>query len=170
MQTTLSTTENGKCPDTLPKVRVMLVMSPERRGPLLESLDSCAIDLVLAADWKEARRIVASRPQVDVLLTNTTMRDEDWIGTYEVIARLPVHLQVVMCCGWGDHRQWLAALELGAYDVLTEPYEPHEIQRTLDRAAARSRMRWLAAPQPSPHTLWLSSEDDDGISEFHCRG
>jgi DNA-binding NtrC family response regulator len=168
MQTTIRTAENKKCNGMRPNVKVMLLMNRERRGPLLEALGSCPIDLLLASDWQEARRIVANRPQVDVLLTDTTMRDEDWLGTYEIIAKLSVHVQVVICCRWGDHRQWIAALELGAYDVLTEPYEPHEIQRTLEGAAARSRTRWLAARQPSPHTLWLSSEERDGISELHC--
>jgi DNA-binding response OmpR family regulator len=132
-------------------------MDRQRRGTLLDVLQACGVDLLVAHDQDEARRILKNRPPVHVLLTETTLRYEDWVETCEILGLLPEHVQIVSCCHRGAHsRQWIAALELGAYDVLVEPYVPEEVQRILEGAAARSYMRSLNARQRATHTLWLS--------------
>jgi PleD family two-component response regulator len=153
-------TENRKRDNTRPRTKVLLVMDRQRRGPLLDALESCNVDLLVAHDQNEARRILKNRPPVHVLLTETTLRYEDWVETCETLGLLTEHVQIVSCCHRGALcRQWIAALELGAYDVLVEPYVPEEIQRVLEGAAARSYMRSLAARQRATHTLWLSEEE-----------
>jgi CheY-like chemotaxis protein len=158
--TTIPPTENRKRKDMRTKARVLLVMERQRRGPLLDVLESCHIDLLVAHDRTEALEMLENQPQVHILITDTTLRYEDWIETCEILARLPAHVQIVVCCHRGEHsRQWIAALELGAYDVLVEPYEFEDVQRILEGAAARSHVRWLASRQRAPHTLWLSGTE-----------
>jgi PleD family two-component response regulator len=152
--------ENRKRDNMRPRTKVLLVMDRQRRGPLLDALESCNVDLLVAHDQEEARRILKNRPLVHILLTETTLRYEDWVKTCEILSLLPEHAQIVSCCHRGAHsRQWIAALELGAYDVLVEPYVPEEIQRVLGGAAARSYMRSLATRRRATHTLWLSEKE-----------
>ncbi len=138
------------------RTKVLLVMDRQRRGPLLDVLQTCSIDLLVAHDRNEARRMLKNGPHVHILITETTLRYEDWVGVCEMLALLPEHVQIISCCPQGaQSRQWIAALELGAYDVLVEPYVQEEVQRVLEGAAARSYMRSLTARQRTMHTLWL---------------
>ena len=69
----------------------------------------------------------------------------------------PAHAQTIICCQRGcPSRQWIAALGLRAYDVLVEPYNSEEVQRVLERTAARIHKRSLRRDQRAHHTLWLS--------------
>ena len=159
-------TENRKPDNTSSRPKVLLVMDRQRRGPLLNVLHSCSINLLVANDQLEARRLLKNRPPVQVLITETTLRLEDWVETCEILNLLPEHAQIVSCCHRSLYsRHWIAALELGAYDVLIEPYEQEEVQRVLEGAAARSDMRSVAARQRAMHTLWLSEASTPAFQE-----
>ena len=149
---------------------MLLIMQRERRRPLLDVLEASGIDLLLAHDLTQARSILENRQDMHVLLTDTALRDEDWIEMYEVVARLPPHVQTIVCCHRTDHRQWVAAAELGAYDVLVEPYELDEVRRTLEAAASCSQVRSLSSGPRSPHTLWISGSEKGRVAdrENHC--
>ena len=143
---------------------MLLVLDQQRRGPLLDVLRACSVELLVALGPLEAQSILKNRPAVQVLITETTLRLEDWIETCKILKLLPEHVQIVTCCRLGaQSRHWIAALELGAYDVLVEPYEQESVQRVLDSAAARSYMSSLAARRRTMHNLWLS---EDGTAAF----
>lgn len=126
-----------------PKITVMLIMSRERRLPLLEAMESGGIDVLPVCDCNEARRMLETQPQVQVVLTDRALPDGDWRGVLEIVSQGRAKLEVVVCSRLGDHKLWIDALEQGAYDVLVEPYQYEEIQRIVEAAAARSYMRSL---------------------------
>ena len=159
-------TETRKRDDSPSRPKVLLVTDRQRRAPLHDLLRECSIDLLVVHDQIEARRILKNRPPVQVLVTETSLRLEDWVGTFEILNLLPEHAQIVSYCQQGaESRQWIAALELGAYDILVEPYEREEVQRVLEGAAARSYARSLAARRRAMHTLWLSEDSNAALEE-----
>ena len=153
-------TENPLRRDTPSRVKALLVMERQRREPLLEVLECCRADLLLAHDIAEAKRILQNRPPVQVLLTALAPPSKDWAETKEILALLPEHVQIVVCCARGDvSKQWIAALDFGAYDALIEPYDRDEVQQVLEGAANRSHMRYLASRHRPLHPLWMPEEE-----------
>jgi two-component system chemotaxis response regulator CheY len=126
-----------------PKITTMLIMARERRLPLLEALESCAIDVLPVCDCNEGRRMLETQPQVQVVLTDAALPDGDWLGVLQIVAQAGANIEVVVCSRLGDHKLWIDVLEQGAYDVLVEPYQHEEILRIVEAAAARSYMRSL---------------------------
>ena len=124
-----------------PKITVMLVMSRERQLSLLETLEVSGIDVLPVCDCNEARRMLETQLQVQVVLTDRTLPDGDWRAVLEIVAQGRANVQVVVCSRLGDHTLLIDVLEQGAYDVLVEPYQREEIRRVLEAAAARSYIR-----------------------------
>ena len=124
-----------------PKITVMLVMSRERQLSLLETLEVSGIDVLPVCDCNEARRMLETQLQVQVVLTDRTLPDGDWRAVLQIVAQGRANVQVVVCSRLGDHTLLIDVLEQGAYDVLVEPYQREEIRRVLEAAAARSCVR-----------------------------
>ena len=98
-----------------PKITVMLIMARERRLSLLETLESCAIDVLPVCDCNEARRMLETQLQVKVVLTDRALPDGDWGAVLEIVAQQGLaNVQVVVCSRLDDHRLWIDALERGA--------------------------------------------------------
>jgi DNA-binding NtrC family response regulator len=123
-----------------PKITVMLVMARERRLSLLETLESCAIDVLPVCDCNEARRMLETQPPVQAVVTDTALPDGDWRRVLEIVVQGCANIEVVVCSRLGDHKLWMDVLEQGGYDVLVEPYQREEIRRIVEAAAARSYM------------------------------
>jgi len=124
-----------------PKIKAMLVMARERRLPLLDMLEFCGIEVLLACDCNEARRMLEAQPPVQVVVTDTALLDGDWRLVLEIVVQGRRKIEVVVCSRLGDHNLWLDVLEQGGYDVIVEPYRHEEVRRTLEVAASRSYMR-----------------------------
>jgi len=127
-----------------PKIKAMLVMAQERRLPLLDMLEFCGIEVLLVCDCNEARRMLESRPPVQVVVTDTALLDGDWRRVLEIVVRGRRKIEVVVCSRLDDHKLWLDVLEQGGYDVLVEPFGHEEVRRILEAAAARSYICSLA--------------------------
>ena len=130
-----------------PKITVMLIMARERRLSLLETLEVSGIDVLPVCDCREARRMLGTQLQVQVVLTDRALPDGDWREAIQVVAEGRPNVQVVVCSRQGDHTLVIDVLEQGAYDVLVEPYQREEIRRVLEAAAARSYIRSLPLAQ-----------------------
>ena len=119
----------------------MLVMAQERRVPLLDTLESCRIQVLWACDCSEARRMLQTQPMVQAVVTDTALPDGDWRRVLEIVAQGCADIDVVVCSRLGDYKLWMDVLELGGYDVLVQPYQRQEVRRILEGAAARSCRR-----------------------------
>ena len=129
-----------------PKITVMLIMARERRLSLLETLEVSGIYVLPVCDCSEARRMLESQLQVQVVLTDRALPDGDWRAVLEIVAQERANVQVVVCSRLRDHQLVIDVLEQGAYDVLIEPYQREEIRRVLESAAARSYIRSRSLP------------------------
>ena len=123
------------------KIRAMLVMGRERRLPLLDALRSCGIEVLQVRDCNDARRMLETRPPVQVVITDSALPDGDWRRVFEIVAQECTNIEVVVSLRLGDATLWLDVLEHGGYDVLVEPYQHEEIRRIVEAAVAKSDMR-----------------------------
>jgi DNA-binding NtrC family response regulator len=135
-----------------PKINAMLIMNRERRLPLIDALESCAIEVLAVCDCNEARQILETQ-LVQVVVTDTTLPDGDWRRVLEIVERGRRKIQVVVCSRLGDPKLWLDVLEEGGYDVLVEPYEREEVKRIVAVAPAikRKLLSLLNSPSRPSH-------------------
>jgi DNA-binding NtrC family response regulator len=131
-----------------PKITAMLIMVPERRPSLLETLEACGFDVLPVCDCSEARRILETEPKVQVVLTDSVLPDGDWRRVLETVAQAGANIEVVVSARLADHKLWIDVLEQGAYDVLVEPYQHDEVRRIVEAAADKRYMRTLP-PAPA---------------------
>ena len=116
-------------------------MDRERRLPLLDALESCGIEVLPVCDCSEARRMLETKPPVQVVITDSALSDGDWRRVLAIVAQACANIEVVVSLRLGDATLWLDVLEQGGYDVLVEPYQDEEIHRIVEAAVAKSHMR-----------------------------
>lgn len=119
----------------------MLIMTRERRSPLLDALESCGVEVLPVCDCNEARRMLETQPLVQVVVTDTALPDGDWRRVLEIVRQGRVNIEAVVSLRLSDHALWMDVLEQGGYDVLAEPYQHEEVQRIVEAAAAKSYTR-----------------------------
>jgi len=125
------------------KFVTLLVMPRNRRLTLLEQLENCS-EVLAVCDCNEARRVLWSRLPVQVVLTDTALPDGDWRSVLDNVLQAEKNAEVIVCTRLADVGLWCDALQRGVYDLLVEPYQWEEVQRIVERAAARSYMRSLS--------------------------
>src|SRR2546425_11488238 len=104
-----------------PKITAMLIMSRERRLPLLEALESCGIDVLPVCNCNDARRMLETQPQVQVVLTDRALPDGDWREVPEIAAQRRAKGEVGVASRLGDPKPWIDVLEPGACGGRAEP-------------------------------------------------
>jgi DNA-binding NtrC family response regulator len=120
-------------------ILVLLIMTPDRREPLLEQLEACGANVLPVSGRQETRRVLRGSAHIDVVVTDEALvGDWNWRHVMEEVDRSGVEAPVIVCSRLAD------AEFRGAYDVLVQPYERGEVQRILDGAAAECERRWQA--------------------------
>jgi len=119
-------------------------MTPDRRSPLLERLESCGIEVLPASDCEEARQFLRERPAIQVVLTDERLPDGNWSSVLQEVWRNEIPAATIVCTRVGDPGLWLHVLARGVYDLLVAPYDSREVRRIIEGAAATSRMRFQA--------------------------
>ena len=131
----------------------LVVMNQERRLPLLANLKKLNFDVLTVANCQEARALLATRPPVEVIITDVTLPDGNWCDIFKYLVDYNVQASVVVSSALADESLWSEILWRGAYDLLVEPYENRELRRVVEgalravkaRRAATQRRQWAAA-------------------------
>ncbi len=82
---------------------------------------------------------------VQVVLTDVTLPDGDWRGVLEEVNSTA---EVIVCASHAERAFYCEVIQMGAYDVLTEPEDASNLAKLLRAAAARRQMRRLSAAAP----------------------
>ena len=77
----------------------------------------------------------------DVILTEATLPDGNWLDVLRVARRHAGELEVIVTDPHADARFWSKALNLGAYDLLAQPFYEPEVRRILSNACSRPRLQ-----------------------------
>jgi DNA-binding NtrC family response regulator len=112
----------------------VLFVSPyvQDANSLAEMLD-VGSTVVHASSLKDAvSRLRAAN--FGVVLTEAELDDGNWLDLLELTRRLGTEL--VVTDAWADAQFWAMAINLGAYDMLAQPFHGTEVRRVLASAAS----------------------------------
>jgi len=97
-----------------------------------------ALPLVLDhAESLQQARAQLQRKEYDVVLTEAVLPDGDWLDALRLARECPRDVEVIVTDPLADARFWGEALNLGAYDLLTQPFYEPEVRRILYNACSR---------------------------------
>ena len=113
----------------------VLFVSPNGQDvrSLSSMLAEASMELIHAIDIKTAARRLGSR-LFPVVLSEAKLDDGNWLDVLH-LAR-PVEAELVVTDPWADPRFWAEAINMGAFDLLVQPFQRMEVQRVLASAAA----------------------------------
>ena len=100
---------------------------------LAQMLDEISIPVVHAVSLKEAVRKLGAA-SFGVVLTEAKLDDGNWLDLLEQTRRSGMAL--VVTDAWADAQFWAMAINLGAYDMLAQPFSGPEVRRVLASASS----------------------------------
>jgi two-component system response regulator AtoC len=125
-----------------PPVKVLVVDDePLIRWSLSEALADRGFDVTVAGDGRAAVTALGDGPLPDVVLLDYKLPDSNGLTLFQTIRGLVPTGQVILMTAFGTPEVTTRALALGAYRVVTKPFE-------VDEMAAMIRHAHGAAPQP----------------------
>ena len=109
---------------------------------LAEMLNEISIPVVHALSLKDAlSKLRAST--FGVVLTEARLGDGSWLDLLEVTR--PSGAELIVTDAWADAQFWAMAINLGAYDMLAQPFQGSEVRRVLACASSRQQSAKAAA-------------------------
>ncbi len=110
---------------------------------LSQMLNALPIVLDHAENLQQARAKLQLN-DYDVVLTEAALPDGSWLDALHLARECPREVEVIVTDPGADARFWAEALNLGAYDLLAQPFYEPEVRRILYNACSRP------AYQPAP--------------------
>lgn len=119
----------------------ILFVSPRREDATLLSrmLGSLSVSIEYVADLKQASVKMQTRSYA-VVLTEANLADGTWLDVLDLARRVAPNSEVIVTDREADARFWAEALNLGAYDLVAQPFAAAEVQRILGNACSHSLM------------------------------
>jgi DNA-binding NtrC family response regulator len=114
----------------------LLFVSPYQQDArsLAQMLDDIALPVVHACTLKEAASKLETG-NFQVVLTEANLEDGTWLDVLRLTRSSETTL--VVTHPWADARFWAEAINLGAYDLLAQPFRGAEVRRVLVSASGR---------------------------------
>ncbi len=125
---------------------------PLIRGSLYEQLKSKRFDVEVAADGSEAMEHLKDG-HFQLVLTDMKMPQVDGLNLLEHIKRRYPDINVVLITGFGNLSAAVSAFRSGAFDFLTKPIQPAELEATVQRALATTTS--IEEPVGDPFTGFI---------------
>jgi DNA-binding NtrC family response regulator len=104
--------------------------------------------LPLTVDHVETLQQAHAKLQQDdygVILTEAALPDGKWLDALHLARQCPQEPEVIVTDPQADARFWSEALNLGAYDLLTQPFYEPEVRRILYNACSHEEQRTMTA-------------------------
>jgi DNA-binding NtrC family response regulator len=73
----------------------------------------------------------------EVVLTEAALPDGNWLDALHLARESPHEPEVIVTDPLADARFWAEVLNLGAYDLLAQPFHEPEVRRILHNACSR---------------------------------
>jgi DNA-binding NtrC family response regulator len=122
------------------KAVALVVMSlPERLKLLLPELKRLNLDILTVPTCRQARRLLRTRPPVDVVITDVNLADGNWSDVLREVVDTGADTHVVVHASSPDAILWSEVLWRGVYDMLTEPYQGQEVRNVVEGAVRAAR-------------------------------
>jgi DNA-binding NtrC family response regulator len=116
----------------------VLFVSPHREDATVLSrmLSSLPVPLEHVADVQRAR-VAIQADSHQVILTEATLPDGTWRDILDIVRVVKPAPAVIVTDASADARFWAEALNLGAYDLIAQPFATAEVRRILSYACSR---------------------------------
>jgi DNA-binding NtrC family response regulator len=106
---------------------------------LSKMLRSLPLGLVHVANLQQARRELQQRTY-PVILSEAFLPDGKWLDALDLARNCEGRTEVIVTDQDADAHLWAEALNLGAYDVLSQPFYEPEVRRILHNACSRQEV------------------------------
>ena len=118
-----------------PEVRVLVVDDePLIRWALCEALGEYGFAVRVVGDGRSAVSALAEGPLPDVVLLDYNLPDSNGLTLFQTIRDLLPAGRVILMTAFGTPEVTTRALDLGAYRVVTKPFEVHDIAALIRHA------------------------------------
>ncbi len=116
----------------------VLFVSPHREDATVLSrmLGSLPVPLEHVSDLQHASATIQAEPY-QVILTEAILPDGTWRDIVDISRRVTPAPAVIVTDASADARFWAEALNLGAYDLIAQPFAAAEVRRILSYACSR---------------------------------
>ena len=114
---------------------LILFVSPflQDAHALKAALSELSIPVEHVTCLREAGTRLRSRP-FRVILTEADLRDGGWKDVLRIAQQASCPAHVIVTHPFADARFWAEAINLGAFDVMAQPFDRSEIHRILQSA------------------------------------
>ena len=121
--------------------RILFISGRHDDAPQLSRmLESLPVTLEHVETYQQARTSL-QQSDYDVLLTESALPDANWMDVLHLARDIPGGAEVIVTDPHADGQFWSNALNLGAYDVLSQPFYAPEVRRILSNACSRPDYR-----------------------------
>src|SRR5438045_1275154 len=103
---------------------------------LSQMLHALPLKLEHVPSLRQARSHL-NRQEYDLILTEASLPDGNWLDVLHLTRETPKETEVIVTDPLADARFWAEALNLGAYDLLAQPFYEPEVRRILSNACSR---------------------------------
>ena len=110
---------------------------------LSRMLHGLPLEVSQVATLQQARARLP-REEYDVVLTEAELPDGGWLDVLHLAREARQTLEVIVTDPQADARLWSEVLNLGAYDLLAQPFYEPEVRRILYNACSRLVCKPLA--------------------------
>jgi DNA-binding NtrC family response regulator len=120
------------------KIAGVLFISPnsEDAEKLSQILTGMPLPLTHVRDLEQARATL-KRGQFEVILTEAALKDGGWLDVLHMARQFSPNTEVIVTDALADGRFWAEALNMGAYDLVAQPFYDAEVRRILGNACSR---------------------------------
>lgn len=124
----------------------VLFISPDRSqaNHLTKMLGPVSMALEAVPSLQQARKQLRAEVY-PVILTETRLPDGTWIDVLNLAHDLGLPSAVIVTDRLADDLLWAEVLNLGAYDLLVQPFDTNEVQRILGSACLRTPAKRAAS-------------------------
>ena len=105
-------------------------------GRLSRMLHALPLAVEHVGSLQQARTLL-QLGEYDVILTEAELPDGKWLDVLDLAREVAHGVEVIVTDPQADARFWAEALNLGAYDLLTQPFYEPEVRRILHNACSR---------------------------------
>ena len=109
---------------------------PDDARRLSEMLHALPLVLDQVGSVQQARAQLQVH-EYDAVLTEATLPDGKWLDVLHLVRESPREMAVIVTDPNADTRLWAEILNLGAFDLLAQPYHEPEVRRILYNACSR---------------------------------
>ncbi|MGA2434037.1 MAG: hypothetical protein ABSG25_01990 [Bryobacteraceae bacterium] len=138
---------------------VVLFVSPYplHASALARMLAPVSLKLDHVVSLKRAKNRLGTRPY-GAVLTEARLPDGNWTDVLKFAGALRFAPAVLVTDRNADDSFWAEILNLGAYDLLAQPFDSSEVQRILVNACEQLRAKpVMSTPHATPHVLKAAS-------------